>query len=175
MRRKIFTMALAILPIAGFIACDDDQENNETPVVKPVSNTTEVIKTGESDCLGNPYSLNKGDDIIYAYCDIAYDAKKDQLKLIVSNIAFYCEAKTYLSASFNNDKIKVEVSDSSKYYAKCDCLYSDTIVMQGFEKRNYTLDVYNMHYMNSTNLELGQNSDIEKRIYIDKEVAIAEN
>ncbi len=166
---------MALLPVAGFVACDDDDNENNNVTPSNVEKM-EIVSTGASDCLGSPYDLaGKGDENKFAYCDYVYNAKNGTIKLVINNIIRNCAFVPTLSANNNyySKNIEVTISVPSKddltNTVSCECLYSDTIVMRGLSGV-HTLTINNDYYRAKTEIDFSSETDIENRVYIDEEI-----
>ena len=175
MKKNLFLMAMALLPVAGFVACDDDDNENNNVTPSNVEKM-EIVSTGASDCLGSPYDLaGKGDENKFAYCDYVYNAKNGTIKLVINNIIRNCAFVPTVSANNNyySKNIEVTISEPSKDdladMARCECLYSDTIVMRGLSGV-HTLTINNNYYRAKTEIDFSSETDIENRVYIDEEI-----
>lgn len=172
MKKKLFFMTMALLPMVGFVACDDDDDNNEGQGTTPTAKKFEVVSTKSSDCLGSPWDLlGKDENSNSAYCDYMYDARTNTLKLIASNIQRNCEDVPTMSAYCIDNKITSHISSDPTIITNCECIYSDTIVMRGFNPKIYTLTIYNSTFaQGSEEIDFSANKNIEGRIYIDEPV-----
>ena len=166
---------MALLPVAGFVACDDDDNENNNVTPSNVEKM-EIVSTGASDCLGSPYDLaGKGDENRIAYCDYVYNAKNGTIKLVINNIIRNCAFVPTVSANNNyySKNIEVTISVPSKddltNMVSCECLYSDTIVMRGLSGV-HTLTINNNYYRAKTEIDFSSETDIENRVYIDEEI-----
>ena len=166
---------MALLPVAGFVACDDDDNENNNVTPSNVEKM-EIVSTGASDCLGSPYDLaGKGDENKFAYCDYVYNAKNGTIKLVINNIIRNCAFVPTVSANSNyySKNIEVTISVPSKddltNTVSCECLYSDTIVMRGLSGV-HTLTINNNYYRAKTEIDFSSETDIENRVYIDEEI-----
>ncbi len=166
---------MALLPVAGFVACDDDDNENNNVTPSNVEKM-EIVSTGASDCLGSPYDLaGKGDENKFAYCDYVYNAKNGTIKLVINNIIRNCAFVPTVSANNNyySKNIEVTISVPSKddltNTVSCECLYSDTIVMRGLSGV-HTLTINNNYYRAKTEIDFSSETDIENRVYIDEEI-----
>ena len=166
---------MALLPVAGFVACDDDDNENNNVTPSNVEKM-EIVSTGASDCLGSPYDMTgKGDENKFAYCDYVYNAKNGTIKLVINNIIRNCAFVPTVSANSNyySKNIEVTISVPSKddltNTVSCECLYSDTIVMRGLSGV-HTLTINNNYYRAKTEIDFSSETDIENRVYIDEEI-----
>lgn len=166
---------MALLPVAGFVACDDDDNENNNVTPSNVEKM-EIVSTGASDCLGSPYDMaGKGDENKFAYCDYVYNAKNGTIKLVINNIIRNCAFVPTVSANNNyySKNIEVTISVPSKddltNTVSCECLYSDTIVMRGLSGV-HTLTINNNYYRAKTEIDFSSETDIENRVYIDEEI-----
>ena len=174
MKKNLFLVAMALLPVAGFVACDDDDNENNNVTPSNVEKM-EIVSTGASDCLGSPYDMaGKGDENKFAYCDYVYNAKNGTIKLVINNIIRNCAFVPTVSANNNyySKNIEVTISEPSKddsTLVSCECLYSDTIVMRGLSGV-HTLTINNNYYRAKTEIDFSSETDIENRVYIDEEI-----
>lgn len=174
MNKKLFAMLLAAMPIAGFVACDDDDDNNNSE-----EQQVSIVSSGNSECLGSPYGLiGKGDTVNNGFCDYTYDAATGTMKLIVTT-SQNCAVVPTIQADFDGNNINVSLDapegqmlitpegDTTYVYANCNCLYSDTLVLNNLTKDNYNLNVVNNNYKGSAEINLSPKKDITDRIYLD--------
>ena len=174
MKKNLFLVAMALLPVAGFVACDDDDNENNNVAPSNVEKM-EIVSTGASDCLGSPYDLaGKGDENKFAYCDYVYNAKNGTIKLVINNIIRNCAFVPTLSANnYYSKNIEVTISEPSKddsTLVRCECLYSDTIVMRGLSGVHTLTIKDGSKYRAKAEIDFSSETDIENRVYIDEEI-----
>lgn len=175
MKKTLYLTAIALLPVAGFVACDDDDNENNNAIPSKTEKM-EIVSTGASDCLGSPYDLaGKGDENKFAYCDYVYNAKNGTIKLVINNIIRNCAFVPTVSANNNyySKNIEVTISEPSKddsTLVRCECLYSDTIVMRGFSGVHTLTIKDGSKYRAKTEIDFSSETDIENRVYIDEEI-----
>lgn len=168
MKKTLFLTAMALLPVAGFVACDDDDNNSNATIIPVENKEMQPVRIVNSGCLGSPSSVNgKDESENNPYCDYVYNAEDDILKLIVSNILAPCENVPEISAKNLADTIKVELAYSDTG-VDCICVYSDTIVLRGFNKRKYTLNIREGIKMSTSELDLTSGKNVENRVYLDQ-------
>lgn len=175
MKKTLYLTAIALLPVAGFVACDDDDNENNNAIPSKTEKM-EIVSTGASDCLGSPYDLaGKGDENKFAYCDYVYNAKNGTIKLVINNIIRNCAFVPTVSANNNyySKNIEVTISEPSKddsTLVRCECLYSDTIVMRGLSGVHTLTIKDGSKYRAKTEIDFSSETDIENRVYIDEEI-----
>ena len=168
MKKKLFFMTMALLPVAGFVACDDDDNNSNATIIPVENKEMQPVRIVNSGCLGSPSSVNgKDESENNPYCDYVYNAEDDILKLIVSNIVAPCGNVPEISAKNLADTIKVELAYSDTG-VDCICVYSDTIVLRGFNKKKYTLNIREGIKMSTSELDLTSGKNVENRVYLDQ-------
>ena len=166
MKKNLLFVAMALLPVAGFVACDDDDDNNSN--VTPIEEAKcKVVSTSLSQCLGSPYELAGKDDptlLPPAYCDYIYSANNGTLKLVINNIVRNCEYDGVPEVDLGRNSFSIDIPlDGDGVMAKCLCTYSDTIVLQGFRRDIYTLSLKNIDYYANTEIDLSAGTDVEDR------------
>ena len=55
-------MAMALLPVAGFVACDDDDNNSNATIIPVENKEMQPVRIVNSGCLGSPSSVNGKDE-----------------------------------------------------------------------------------------------------------------
>ena len=115
---------MALLPVAGFVACDDDDNENNNVTPSNVEKM-EIVSTGASDCLGSPYDLARAMKINLPIATMSIMPKTKPLSW--SSITLFATAHSFQQSVPTTTTIRKTLRLQSRYQVKTTSLIRSVV------------------------------------------------